>query len=107
MTIAAWHDIENNVASEVHVKRFKSKEVEREKKQETYIFSCADGFYKQKKSRTTSNGGSTVHFGRSEGYLLQSARGESLQEEGGVAVVSDADRDAMEARVISGVCLLN
>ena len=42
LIIADWHDIENNVASEVHVKRFKSKEVDINKLQETFIFLCAD-----------------------------------------------------------------
>ena len=42
--IADWHDIENNVASEVHVARLKSKEVE---EQDAFIFSCADVSLKQ------------------------------------------------------------
>ena len=36
--MADWHDIENNVASEVHVKRFKSKEVGINNLQEAFVF---------------------------------------------------------------------
>ena len=44
LIIAHWHNIENHVASEVHVKRFKSKEVGIKKLQEASICPCADGF---------------------------------------------------------------
>ena len=41
--------------------------------------------------------GSTLHYVRGEERPLQCARGDSLQEEGGVAGSSEAGRDAMEA----------
>ena len=43
LIIAYLHDIDNNVASKVHVKRFKSTGVRIEILQGTLIFSCADG----------------------------------------------------------------
>ena len=41
--IADWHDIENSVTSEVHVNRFKSKEVGINKLQLAFLFPCAQG----------------------------------------------------------------
>ena len=43
LIFANWHDIENNVASEVHVRRFESKEIGIKKLQEAFLFPCADG----------------------------------------------------------------
>ena len=47
MIIADWHDIENNVESEVHVNRFKSKEAGINKFPDTFKFLCADGSLSQ------------------------------------------------------------
>ena len=41
--MADWHDIEHKVASEVHVKRFKSTEVGIKKLQDAFVFRCVDG----------------------------------------------------------------
>ena len=53
LIIADRRDIEN-VASQVHVKRFKSKEVGIKKLQEVFVFPGADGSLRRKRSRTTS-----------------------------------------------------
>ena len=50
LIIANWHDIENNVASENHVKRFKSKGVGVEKRNDELVFLCANGSLKQERS---------------------------------------------------------
>ena len=42
LTIEDWHDIENHVTSEVHVKSCKSQEVGINKLQEAFVFPCAD-----------------------------------------------------------------
>ena len=47
LTIADLHDIENNAASEVHVNRFKPKEVGIMKLQEAFVFFSADGSLRQ------------------------------------------------------------
>ena len=47
--MADWHDIENCVASEVCVKRFKSKELESRNCTKHFVSPCADW------SHTTSN----------------------------------------------------
>ena len=44
---ADWHEIENNIASEVHVKRFKSKVVRIKRLQEAFVCLCADGSLRQ------------------------------------------------------------
>ena len=49
------------------------------------VFPCEDG----------SVG---LHLGEARGNPLQGARGESLDEEGGVAKVSEADRNALQTR---------
>ena len=47
LIIVDWHHIENNVASEVHVKRFKSKESGVKKRHEKFVSLCADGSLRQ------------------------------------------------------------
>ena len=47
LIIADWHDIEKYVASEVHVKRFKSEEVGFKKLQDVFTFLCANGSPRQ------------------------------------------------------------
>ena len=93
LIIANWHDIENNGASEVYVKRFQSKEVGIYNLKEVFVFPAADGSLRQD-GRTqrqilrlqrveSSDAGevpSTVGDARSN--PLQCARGESLHEEG-------------------------
>ena len=98
----------------VHVKRFKFTAPRIEKLQEVFRFHCADGSLRR-------------WFPKQEGHLLGSAKGhpsprpqkrvllprrssqlsggvrfdvvrDSLNEEGGVADVAEADRDVMEAR---------
>ena len=109
LIIADWHDIENGVASGVHVKRFKSKEVRTNKLQEVSILPCADGrFPETRKSHTTSNltppesrelrrGGAPSTLGEASRDPLPCARRDFL-EEGGDADISEADRDAVETR---------
>ena len=92
--IADWHDIENNVASEVHLQRFKSKEVEIAR---SIIYFLCRWFFKTR--RVTHN--VTLHATRESGastrrkyplrwvrrgYTLCRAHGcNSWQEEGDVA----------------------
>ena len=45
--MADWHDVENNGASEVHVKSFKSKEGGMTKLEGTSTCLCADGSSRQ------------------------------------------------------------
>ena len=101
LIIADGHDSENHVASEVYVKRFKSEELGIKKLQETFEFLCAGGSLRQegharrqpyttRESRASTLGGVPSALGQ--------VRGDSWQEEGGVADSSDADRDAVEAR---------
>ena len=52
--IADWHNIDNNVTSEVHVKRFKSKEAGTNILQEILLFPRR-WFPERRRSRTTSN----------------------------------------------------
>ena len=40
LILAGWHDIDNNIASELHVKRFKPKEVGIKKKPSISISLC-------------------------------------------------------------------
>ena len=47
MFIADWDDLVKNVASEVHVKRFRSKEIGITSGQDPFIFLCTDGSLKQ------------------------------------------------------------
>ena len=86
--------MENNVASEVHVKRFKSKEVGIKKLRKTLVFPSADGSLKTRRSRTTSNltpqkvesfdAGRASTSGEARGDSLQCAKVASLQEDGGI-----------------------
>ena len=82
MFIEDWHDIENNVASEAHVKRFKSKEGGIEQLQEAFIFPCADGFPRQESHAPRQN----IRHQRVERFnavrvpsTLGEARGDNLQ----------------------------
>ena len=47
LVITDWHDMENHVASEVHVNRFKSTEVGIKKMQDEIKYACADFFLRQ------------------------------------------------------------
>ena len=109
-TIVDWHDIENNVASEVHVKRFKSKEVGIKKLHAAFGLSLRRRLPKTRRSRTTSNltspGGVESSARRGVPFTLdearsdplQSARNDSSQQEGGVADFFEAGCDALQAR---------
>ena len=72
-----WHDIESDVASEVYVKWFKSKEVGIKKLQQAFICPCADASVRQgghtqretlshQRVESFGAGRSTLHFGRGE-----------------------------------------
>ena len=109
MIIADWRDIEIDVASEVHVKRLKSKDVGIKKLQELFVVPCADGSLRQEghaqhqtlrhqRVEGMDAGGVPSTLGEAMGDPVQSVKGDSLQEEGGVADFSGADRDAVEAR---------
>ena len=95
--------------SEVHVKRFKSKEVGSKKLQEAFLFSCADGSLRQgchaqrqtlrhQRVERLDAGGVPSSLGEARRDTLQGARRDPSQEDGGVADASEADRDPMEAR---------
>ena len=102
MIIADWHDIEDFVASEYHVNRFKSKKVGIKKLQDV---SSKINALETRRSRTTSNCSPPKsrmlrrgeeylrHWARRGVTLCSTQRSDSLQEEGGVANVSDAGRD--------------
>ena len=111
LIIADRRDIENNVASEAHVKRFKSEEVGIKKLQGIFFlkkFLCADGSQRHAgHAQRHTLRQQRVEYPQlwARGHPLQRARIHSLQREGGVADVSEADRDAVEAREISRVCL--
>ena len=85
LIIADWHDIENHVASEVHVERFKSKELGMKKLQEVFGMSLRRWLPKMRRSRTTSNvtprecrelrrGRSTLLLSARQGVTLGSAQ---------------------------------
>ena len=108
LSIADLHDIENNFASEVHVKRFKSKDLGIKILQEAFIFPCTDFSLRQEghAQRQTSRhqrvesldaGGVPSSVGEARGDPVRSARSVSLHEEGGVADFSEADRDPLSA----------
>ena len=74
---ADWDNIENNVELDVHVKRFKSKEVRIKKLQEAFLFPSADGSLSQEghaqrknlppaETREIRRGQRTLYFGRGE-----------------------------------------
>ena len=107
LIIADW-DIENNVASEVHV-RFKSKEVGMKRLQEAFISPCADGSQRHEghaqrqtlrhqRVESFCAGGVPSTLGEARGDPLQSARDNSWQEKSGVAHCAEADRDAMKSQ---------
>ena len=90
VTIVDWHDTENNVASEVHVKRFKSKEVGISTIAGSIRISLRRWFSKTRTSRTTSNlappesrelrrGESTLYFWEARGDCLQCKKKAELQ----------------------------
>ena len=101
--IADWHDIGNNVASEVHAKSLKFKEEGMKNLQDAFIFLCADGSLRQEGhlQRQTSRHqrvGSLNAGGVPS--TLGEAGSDSLQREGGVADVFEADRDGIEGRFL-------
>ena len=109
-----WHDIENNVASEVHLKRFNSKEV-RLKCRKHSCFSAQMvpcnkkvthnvKLHAIRESRDSTLGKYSLLWTRQGSDPFQSARDNSLQEEGGISDSSEADRDAMEAGVATTSC---
>ena len=109
LVIVDWHDFDNNVASEVHVMRFKSEGVGIKKMQEVFTSPGADGSLRQEghAQRRTACYQRAESFdaervpttlGEVKGDRLQSAGSDSWEEEGGVADFSEADRDALEAR---------
>ena len=109
MDKSGLYDIENYVASEVHVKRFTSKEVGIKKLEEAFLFLCADG-----RSSKTSNLTPRTRHERVEtagGYPQLWARRDAqgvtlLQEEGEVADVSEVAR-LWKLGMMSGVQLVN
>ena len=119
LIIADWHDIENYVAFEVHVKNFTSKDVRIKKLQEALIFLfAAAGSPRQGRPRTTSNlalpetrmlrrGRRTLDFGRREWLPFAFCKEQLFARKRAVEDFSKADCDAAEARRISGVCLEN
>ena len=93
LTRTCTNNIENNVASEVHVKRFKSKEVGIKKLQEAIVFPCTDRFLRQEghAQRRTSR------HQRVESLDAERAPSSLGAVKGGVADFSEGDRDTMEA----------
>ena len=91
LTTADWHDIENNLASEVHVKRFKSKEVGIKQLQKSIRMSLRRWLHKTTRSPTTSEYTSPETLYKAQGS-------DSLQKERGVADFSEADCDVVAAR---------
>ena len=86
------HDIANYAASEVHVKRLESKVVGINKLQEVFKSPCAGGSLRH--VHTHQRVERELRLGRVHSSLDE-ARGDSLQEEGGVADISEANRDAV------------
>ena len=93
---AYWHDIESNVAPEVHVKRFTSKKIRIHKLQEVFLLFLRRRVPETTRSGTTSNftppesrdlrrGRKPCTLGEATRDPLQCARSDSQQEEGGVA----------------------
>ena len=58
-------DIENNVASEVHVRRFKPKEVGIKKKQVAFVILCVDGSLRNQERRAQRQ---TLRHPRAESF---------------------------------------
>ena len=90
LIIADWRDMENHVASEVHVKRFNSKSVGIKTLQDAFVFHCADVSLEQEghAQRQTLRHPKVENFDAERTLdfdRLQSARGSTLQEEGVVA----------------------
>ena len=90
--IADWQDIENNVASKVHVNQFKSKEVGIKMLQEAFTFPCAEGSLRQEghaqrqtfrhqRVESLDAGGVPSTLGEARSDPLQCVRDNSLQEE--------------------------
>ena len=109
LIIGDWHDIENNAASEVHVKSFKSKEVGIKKMLEACVFPCAGGSLRQEghAQRQTLRhqrverfdaGARHPHWAR-RGVTHCRVQGITLrQQEGGVADSAEADCDPWEVK---------
>ena len=82
--IADWQDIENNVASKVHVNQFKSKEVGIKKLQEAFTFPCAEGSLRQE--------------GHAQRQTFRHQRVESLDAGGVPSTLGEARSDPFAVR---------
>ena len=93
-----WHEIENYVASEVRFKRFKSKEVGSKSFAWKQSYSFAQMvLFRQERSCTASNLTLPKSRERRRGGEYPQLWARRVQEEVGVADVSEAGRDASEA----------
>ena len=66
LIVADWHDIENKVAREVHVKRFEPKELGLKTSQDAFSFIAPMVSSNKKDTHNVKPCGSSLHFGRGE-----------------------------------------